>query len=82
MSRYIDVLWIYVNIVKFQTGNLIYTDINECETKSANCLEHEECVNEPLGNFTCQCEQGYNRSLGDLCIGMYIAINNYQVFHM
>ena len=39
-------------------GDYCEVDINECETKTAECYNDAACVNEP-GTYSCNCSLGY-----------------------
>lgn len=42
----------------FWYGCLFFVDINECDSPSHTCTEHQSCKN-TFGSFTCVCKDGY-----------------------
>ena len=59
-SRSRDICVHVLSIVHKQHIKLFFTyvaDIDECAEKTAQC--EQQCINEPLGYYTCQCDEGY-----------------------
>ena len=61
------IITINVNFVK---------DIPECDKVPSPCPDHEnEYCNELLGNYTCECKNGFLRSTqNSMCIGIHLII--------
>lgn len=46
-----------------------YTDIDECSDGNYTCQENAVCSN-LMGGYKCVCEDGYERTDNNSCIGM------------
>ena len=48
---------------------LLFTDINECDSKIPVCDDHKDCIN-TNGSYECRCSDGFEADDHDNCIGI------------
>ena len=51
---------------------ILFIDINEC--RQYGVCENGRCINTP-GSFTCQCQEGYQLTSANICIGQYLILH-------